>query len=70
MFAYLAPIVSGVVFGAVADRSGWNMVFLLSIIFGLVGVVILAFIWGKPADGYEKVNRIIAEEKAAMAEGR
>ena len=67
VFAYLAPIVSGVVFGAITENTGsWNMVFLLSIVMGIIGTIILAAIWNKPGDGYGKVNRIIAEEKAKM----
>lgn len=71
LFCYLSPIVSGIVFGAIAESAhGWNMVFLLSVIFGLVGAAILALLWNRPATGYEKMEKIIAEEKAAMAERR
>ena len=65
LFCYLSPIVSGIVFGAIADSQyGWDLVFLLSVIFGLIGAAILAILWKKPATGYEKLARIIAEEKA------
>lgn len=66
VFAYLAPIVSGIVFGALAEKSGWDMVFLLSIIFGLIGTAILAIIWNKPGDGYAKEKRIEEEVKAEL----
>lgn len=62
VFAYLAPIISGVVFGAITEKTGsWDMVFVLSIAMGLVGTVLLGLLWKKPADGYEKVDRIITE---------
>lgn len=68
VFAYLAPIVSGVVFGAITQSTGsWDMVFVLSIAMGLVGAAILFLMWKSPADGYEKVNKIIEEEKSKMA---
>lgn len=71
VFAYLAPIVSGVVFGAITQHTGsWNMVFLLSIAMGFVGTAVLAAIWGKPADGYAQVDKIIEEEKAKAAAER
>lgn len=65
VFAYLAPIVSGVVFGAITDNTGsWDLVFAISIGMGLVGAAVLAVIWRKPGDGYAKVDKIIAEVKA------
>ena len=71
LFSYLSPIVSGLVFGAITEKTGsWDMVFLLSVIFGLVGTVILAFIWKKPANGYDKLERIVAECKAECDENQ
>lgn len=69
VFAYLAPIVSGVVFGAITQSTGdWNMVFLLSIAMGVVGTVVLGLLWFKPGDGYAKVDKIIAEVKSELGE--
>lgn len=69
VFAYLAPIVSGVVFGAITEHTGsWNLVFLLSIVMGLVGTLVLAVLWKKPGDGYAKVDRIIAQVKQELGE--
>jgi len=62
VFAYLAPIVSGFIFGAITDKTGsWDMVFLLSIVMGLIGTLLLGLLWKKPGDGYAKVDKIIAE---------
>ena len=67
VFAYLAPIVSGVVFGAITESTGsWDMVFVLSIAMGLVGTAILALLWKKPADGYAKVDKIIEEVREEL----
>lgn len=67
VFAYLAPIVSGVVFGAITESTGsWDMVFVLSIAMGLVGTLILALLWKKPADGYAKVDKIIKEVREEL----
>ena len=68
IFCYLAPIVSGVVFGNIADTKGWDAVFLASIIFGLVGAVILGLIWKKPATGYETAEKILEEVRAELGE--
>ena len=68
IFCYLAPIVSGVVFGNIADTKGWDAVFLASIIFGLVGAVILGLIWKRPATGYETAEKILEEVRAELGE--
>ena len=33
----------------------------LTIAFGIIGSLIIALLWKVPADGYEKVNKVIAE---------
>ncbi len=69
IFAYLAPIVSGVVFGAITEHTGsWNLVFLLSISMGIIGTLVLAALWRRPGDGYAKVDKIIAEVKSELGE--
>ncbi len=65
IFGYLAPIVSGVVFGSIADKQGWDGVFLASVVIGLVGALILALIWNASADGYAKAKKIEEEFNAA-----
>ena len=67
VFAYLAPIVSGFVFGAITEKTGsWDMVFILSIAMGMVGTLLLGLLWKKPADGYAKVDEIIAEVREEL----
>ena len=62
IFGYLSSVVSGVLFGAKADAGGWESVFPYAIAFGIAGAVIIGLMWKAPADGYEKLNRIIKEE--------
>lgn len=63
IFCYLAPIVSGIMFGAIAENKGLDAVFAVAVIFGVIGAVVLALIWNKPATGYAKVDKIIEEIK-------
>ncbi len=65
IFGYASTAVSGIAFGYLADRLGWNSVFEVAIVFGLVGIVLLAFLWKAPADGYAKADRILADLSAS-----
>ena len=42
------------------------MVFILSIAMGMVGTLLLGLLWKKPADGYAKVDEIIAEVREEL----
>ena len=68
IFGYASTTVSGLAFGFLADKFGWNSVFEVAIAFGVVGTLLLLTIWNSPANGYEKANAILAkldaEEKA------
>jgi len=66
IFGYASTTVSGLVFGVLADKLGWNSVFEVAIAFGVIGIVLLATIWKAPADGYAKVEPILAQVKAEM----
>lgn len=61
IFCYGATIIIGIGFGWLADKPGlgWNAVFVVSIIFGLIGTVILGTQWNKPADGYQRAKETI-----------
>ena len=63
IFGYASSVVSGVMFGAMAETGGWDSVFPVAIIFGIAGAVAIGLMWKAPADGYEKLNRIISETK-------
>lgn len=59
---YLSTFVTGIWFGHVASSAlGWERVYIYTIIFGIVGSAITAFLWKQPADGYGKVQKIIEE---------
>ena len=61
IFGYASSVVSGVIFGALAETGGWDSVFPIAIAFGVAGAVVIGLMWNAPADGYEKLNRIIKE---------
>ncbi|MBR0300947.1 MAG: hypothetical protein IJQ93_11615 [Bacteroidales bacterium] len=54
----LQPLGSGHV---ASSALGWNRVYIYTIAFGVIGSLIIALIWRVPADGYDKVNIIIAD---------
>lgn len=61
IFGYASSVVSGVMFGAMAETGGWDSVFPVAIAFGVAGAVAIGLMWKAPADGYGKLNRIISE---------
>lgn len=63
IFGYASSVVSGVMFGAMAETGGWDSVFPVAIVFGIAGAVAIGLMWKAPADGYAKLNRIISETK-------
>lgn len=63
IFGYASTAVSGIVFGILADKYGWDSVFELSILFGAVGAIVIALMWKAPADGYEKFNKLVEAEQ-------
>ena len=50
--AYLSPLVSGLVFGHIADTSGWELVFKIMIVVAFIGLLTLLTLWNKKTDGY------------------
>lgn len=63
VFCYAATIISGIGFGYLADHPqfGWNAVFVVAILFGILGTVILGSFWKQPADGYFKAKKVLEE---------
>ena len=59
--SYIAPIISGYVFGLIADnpRFGWEGVFKIMILVAALGLVTMALLWRTKADAYDH------EEEAA-----
>ena len=67
LFGYASTTVSGLMFGYLAEHFGWNSVFEVAIVFGVIGVILFAFIWNAPSDGYSKAEPIIEEVRGEMA---
>ena len=63
IFGYASSVVSGVIFGSLAETGGWDSVFPVAIAFGVAGAIAIGLMWKAPADGYEKLNRIIKETR-------
>ena len=63
IFGYASSVVSGVMFGAMAETGGWDSVFPVAIAFGVAGAIAIGLMWKAPADGYEKLNKVISEMK-------
>ena len=61
IFGYAATTVSGIGFGFLADKMGWNSVFFVAVLFGTIGCVVIATIWKAPADGYQKAEQVLKE---------
>lgn len=61
IFGYAATTVSGIGFGYLADHYGWNSVFLVAVIFGVIGALVIATLWKAPADGYAKAEKVMKE---------
>lgn len=60
IFCYAATIISGIGFGYLADKPGfgWNAVFIVAILFGVLGTVLLASLWKLPSDGYQRARAV------------
>lgn len=59
IFGYASSIVSGVVFGSMADTGGWDSVFPVAILFGVAGALAIGLMWKAPADGYAKFDALV-----------
>ncbi len=63
IFGYASSVVSGVMFGAMAETGGWDSVFPVALAFGAAGAIAIGLMWNAPANGYEKLNKIIEKTK-------
>ncbi len=61
VFGYASTTVSGLGFGYLAQHFGWNSVFLVSVIVGIIGSLVMATMWRAKADGYEKAEKVLEE---------
>ncbi len=56
IFGYLSTAVSGIGMGWLADKFGWNYVFIGVIAMAFVGMGVFIAMWGAKRDGYDKAN--------------
>jgi OPA family glycerol-3-phosphate transporter-like MFS transporter/OPA family sugar phosphate sensor protein UhpC-like MFS transporter len=63
IFGYASSVVSGVVFGSMADAGGWDSVFPVAILFGVAGAVAIGLMWKAPADGYAKFEALVNDSE-------
>ena len=63
IWCYAASLIAGVGFGALAESEayGWNAVFIVTFLFGLLGAGILALMWNAPADDYARAEKVLAK---------
>lgn len=61
IFGYAATTISGVGFGWLADNMGWDSVFAVTIVFGVVGALVMMLMWKAPADGYAKAEKVLKD---------
>lgn len=61
IFGYASTTVSGLGFGYLAQHFGWNSVFLVSVIIGVAGTLVIALMWNAKADGYERAEEVLKD---------
>jgi sugar phosphate permease len=63
--SYIAPIVSGYVFGILADTPsvGWDGVFKIMIVVAIAGALTMASLWNVKADAYETEAAVADTDK-------
>ena len=54
IFGYLSTIISGLGFGVIADKYGWNGVYVAMLVAAVIGIVVIASIWSAKATGYDE----------------
>ena len=60
IFGYISTAISGPLFGHLADsQGGWNLVFIVAIVFGVIGTIVIAMMWNAPANGEAEVEKYI-----------
>ena len=68
IFGYVSTAVSGPLFGHLADsQGGWDMVFLVAIIFGIIGTFVIALMWKAPANGEAEAEEYINQLEQSEA---
>lgn len=58
---YVGSALSALGVGFIADKFGWNWVFITFITVGLIGALVFALMWMAPRDGYERAQKVTKE---------
>jgi OPA family glycerol-3-phosphate transporter-like MFS transporter/OPA family sugar phosphate sensor protein UhpC-like MFS transporter len=56
IWGYSGTIITGVLLGLLTDKFGWRTSFGLLIFLGLVGAILLSFVWKAKATGYDNLE--------------
>ena len=70
ILGYASTTVSGYAFGVIADAKGWDPVFEIAILMGVIGMVLLALLWNKPANGYAKADPLLERIRSEYEDAR
>lgn len=63
IFGYASTIVSGVIFGWIAQHWGWNLVFITMLAVAVVAALMLLTIFKAKASAYEEEEKLAAQNK-------
>ena len=70
LVAYIASLLAGVGFGALAGNPslGWDAVFMVTIVIGVVGTIVQVIFWNAPADGHEREAAVMKKINTVNAD--
>ena len=67
LLGYAGSSIAAFAIGIIADKFGWDAVFVTFIIVGIIGVVTFLSMWNAPRDGYERARsfteKIVSEDE-------
>jgi len=63
VLGYIGSALSALGVGVVADKLGWNAVFILFVSVGAIGVLVFLSMWKAPRDGYERAQKFTSDKK-------
>ena len=74
ILGYVGSALAAVAIGLIADKLGWNAVFMTFIFVGIIGVLIFLSMWKAPRDGYARAQAftasLIGEAKELVSDAK
>ncbi|MBQ3723246.1 MAG: MFS transporter [Bacteroidales bacterium] len=71
ILGYVGSALAAIAIGLIADKLGWNAVFMTFIFVGIIGVLIFLSMWKAPRDGYARAqaftSSLIGEAKELVS---